>query len=363
MPGRPAVNMKDLAREAGVSVASVSRALSDAPGVSSSTRRRIKELAASMSYTVSPDASRLKRGSRNRVAVVVRDIAHWAYSSMLQGIMGSLRNADLDVLLYQVRTEQERRRFFEQLPARRQVDAVIVIAFPISDEERQCLELMDAAVVIAGGRLGDYPSVHIDDVAAAQQATNHLILAGHERIGMINAGGDWSLPYSQPADRLHGFTTAMEAAGLSVIPELIVEAPWGRTGGAEGMNRLLSIAPPPTAVFAFSDEVAIGALRSLRRAAVTVPSGMSVVGIDDHPMAELSDLTTVHQAAEGQGARAGQLLLDILGDNAAPGTQITTPTHLVVRGTTAPPRPKRPQPADDSPRHIYASTEIDRKWG
>jgi DNA-binding LacI/PurR family transcriptional regulator len=331
--------MTDLAREAGVSIASVSRALSDAPGVSEPTRRRIRALAAQLGYTVSPAASSLKRGTTNRVAVVVRHLSFWFYASMVQGIMTSLRNADLDVLLYQVETEQERQRFFDELPARRQVDALIVVAFPISDEERERLSLMDVAVVIAGGALGDYPHVRIDDVAAARQAVNHLLLAGHERIGMLNADGDWSLAYSPPIDRARGFTSAMTSAGLEVAPELVVEVPWGANGGADGMDRLLSLDPPPTAVFAFSDEVAIGALRSLRRAAVPVPAGMSLVGIDDHPMAELSDLTTVRQPVLEQGAAAGRLVLDLLRGNEPDTVHVTLPTSLVIRGTTAAPRP------------------------
>jgi len=330
--------MADLARKAGVSIASVSRALSDAPGVSEETRRHIRGLCSEMGYTVSPDASRLKRGTTGRVAVVVRHLDFWFYSSMLQGIMSSLRNAELDVLLYQVATEQERRRFFEDLPARRQVEALIVVAFPISEEELRRLDLMGVAVVIAGGAFGDHPHVRIDDVVAARQAVNHLILAGHERIAMINAVSDWTLEYAPPVDRRRGFAAAMSDAGIAVPPELVVEVPWGTTGGVEGMNRLLSLDPPPTAVFAFSDEVAIGAMRSLRRAAVPVPAGMSVVGIDDHPMAELSDLTTVRQPVQEQGARAGQLVLDLLQGLPMATTQITLPTNLVIRGTSASPR-------------------------
>ena len=103
------------------------------------------------------------------------------------------------------------------------------------------------------------------------------------------------------------------------------------------MDRLLSLREPPTAVFAYSDEVAMGALRSLRRAHVAVPDQMSIIGVDDHPMAELIDLTTVHQPVEAQGAIAGQMVLDLLHGRTSPDRQITVPTYLVVRGSTAPP--------------------------
>jgi DNA-binding LacI/PurR family transcriptional regulator len=103
------------------------------------------------------------------------------------------------------------------------------------------------------------------------------------------------------------------------------------------MDRLLRLQRPPTAVFAYSDEVAAGALRSLRRAHVAVPEQMSIIGVDNHPIAELLDLTTVHQPVEAQGAAAGQMLVDIIEGRTPSQQQLVLPTHLVVRSTTAPP--------------------------
>lgn len=337
MAKRTSLNMADLAERAGVSIATVSRALSGAPGVSAGTRARIKGLAEELSYAVSPDAARLARGSTGRVAVVTADVARWFYASMLEGIVTALHAADVDVLLYEVREERERRRFFEDLPARRQVDALIIIAFPISEDERRRLDLMGVTVVMAGGTLGDYPHVRIDDVAAGRQATTHLVMAGHERIGMINARGHWSLEYAAPNDRFRGFRDALTDADLPVIDELVVNPLWGSAGGAEGMARLLSVPSPPTAVVTFSDEVAFGALRTLRRAAVPVPYALSLVGIDDHAMAEVVDLTTVHQPVTEQGMAAGRLALSMIQGDAVDDVHLTLPTQLVVRGTTGPP--------------------------
>ncbi|MFI5908563.1 LacI family DNA-binding transcriptional regulator [Dactylosporangium sp. NPDC051541] len=332
-----ALNMADLAERAGVSIATVSRALSGAPGVSEETRRRIKSLAEDLSYTVSPDAARLARGSNGRVAVVTPDVAHWFYAAMLDGIVTSLRGTDLDVLLYEVKEERERRRFFEELPARRQVDALILIALPISDDERRRLDLMGVTVVMAGGTLADHPHVRIDDVAAGRQATTQLIRAGHERIAMINSHGTWSLEYAAPSARLRGFTSALEEAGLALPPQYVVHKRWGSHGGVEGMNELLSLPSPPTGVVTFSDEVAFGALRTLRRAGVPIPHTMSVVGIDDHHLADMFDLSTVHQPVTRQGVAAGELARSILQDGDAETRHVTLPTRVVARGTTAPP--------------------------
>ncbi|KQR16025.1 LacI family DNA-binding transcriptional regulator [Cellulomonas sp. Leaf334] len=338
MPPKGSLNMADLAERAGVSIATVSRALSGATGVSDATRERIRTLAQDLSYTVSPDAARLARGSNGRIAVVTPDVAHWFYASMLDGIVTALHDSDLDVLLYEVQEERERRRFFDDLPARRQVDALVLIALPISDDERRRLDLMGVPVVMAGGVLGEHPHVRIDDEAAGRQAAAHLVHAGHERIAMINAKGHWTLEYAAPGARVRGFRSALEEAGLSVDPALMLLEPWGSTGGAEGMSRLLDLPQPPTAVVAFSDEMAFGALRTLRRAAVPVPDAVSVVGIDDHAVSEMLDLTTVHQPVVDQGRAAGNLVRQVVHEDSVPSPHLTLPTQLIVRGTTAPPR-------------------------
>ncbi|MBM2620320.1 LacI family DNA-binding transcriptional regulator [Actinoplanes sp. LDG1-06] len=332
-----ALNMADLAERAGVSIATVSRALSGAPGVSEETRRKIRLLADDLSYAVSPDAARLARGSSGRVAVVTPDVSHWFYAAMLDGIVTGLRGTDLDVLLYEVKQERERRRFFSELPARRQVDALILVALPISDDERRRLDLMGVTVVMAGGTLGDHPHVRIDDVEAGRQATAQLVRAGHTRIAMINSTGTWSLEYAAPGARLRGFTGVLEEAGLEVRPELVVHRHWGSHGGVEGMSELLSLPEPPTGVVAFSDEVAFGALRTLRRAGVAVPYTMSVVGIDDHHLADMFDLTTVRQPVTQQGKVAGQLVHQILQKGDIRSPHVTLPTQVVARGTIGPP--------------------------
>ncbi len=149
-------------------------------------------------------------------------------------------------------------------------------------------------------------------------------------------------PYAPPVDRLRGYRTALADAGQEFDPQLVVDLPWHTTMGAEGMDRLLSAERPPTAVFAFCDEVAVGALRSLRRAGIPVPQAVSVIGIDDHPMADLWELTTVRQPIEEQGVRAARMALALLAGDAPADRHLKVATHLVIRGTTAPPGQDRP---------------------
>jgi len=328
--------MADVARRAGVSTSTVSRALRGMPGVSEPQRRRIQEIADELSYVISPEASRLSRGATGRVAVLVPTIGRWYFSTMLAGIEGTLRDADLDVLIYHVGGALDRQRFFHELPVRRKADAAIVISLPVPDEEAARLDLLGVQVVVAGGQIRDYPHVRIDDNQAAEQAVGHLAGLGHRRIGMIRThDGEGRL---WPADlaRTQGYVNALARAGIASDPDMLVTVPFGMHGGMEAVRQLHGLARPPTALFCHSDEVAFGALRALRLAGVEVPMQCSVVGVDDHPMAELFDLTTVRQPVERQGRIAGEMILELLANGGLAQPIRVVPTELVVRDSSAP---------------------------
>jgi LacI family transcriptional regulator, repressor for deo operon, udp, cdd, tsx, nupC, and nupG len=323
---------------AGVSLATASRALNNAYGVAPATRRRVLEVAERAQYVVSPEASHLARRTTRRVALVVPHIERWFFGAMVGGLEAVLSDAGLDVLLYHIDGAEDRRRFFEQLPARRKVDAVVVVAFPFEERERERLELMGVTIVAAGGQNASYPHVCIDDEIAGRQAVNHLLQLRHRRVAMIEAVDPdppaW--PSGRPR-RSDAYYAALKEAGIPIDEQLVITVDWGGAQGAEAMAQLLSLQEPPTAVYAHSDEVALGAMRTIRRAGLRVPDDVSVIGIDDHPLAELVDLTTVRQPVREQGVLTAQMLLALLrGDDV--DRAVTMPTQLVVRGSTGPPR-------------------------
>lgn len=339
------VTLADVARRAGVSAATASRALSDHPHVAPATRARVRAAAAELDYVVSPEASRLAGRATGRVAVVVPHLARWFFGELLEGLEAVLRAAALDVLLFRVGDAEERRAFFEKLPARRKVDAVVVLAFPVDDRERRRLDLLGVGIVAAGGSFAPYPSVGIDDHAAGRQAVDHLVHLGHRRIGMI-AAIDPEPQGTQTRARTAAYAAALRDAGLTPDPELLVQVDWGAEGGAEGMARLLGVRDPPSAVYAHSDEVALGAARTLRRAGLRVPQDVSLIGIDDHPLAALTDLTTVAQPVREQGRMAGRMVVAVLRGEDSPRS-VTLPTRLVPRGSTGPPRVRTAHPSAD----------------
>lgn len=327
--------MADVARAAGVSLATASRALSGANGVAPATRARVLQAAESLSYVVSPEASTLKGGRTGRIAVIAPHVSRWFFGEMLEGAESVFRAEGLDVLLYVIGDPDDRREFFSRLPARRKVDAVLVIGIPVTQTERERLALMGVGIVAGGGQYSPYPYVSIDDEGAGRQAVDHLLYLGHRRIAMIDAIDPYATEW--PIDgRALAYTTALVDAGIPLDEDLFVRVPWGANDGARAMERLLSLRQPPTAVLAHSDELAFGALRTLRRAGVRVPDDISVMGIDDHPLAEQTDLTSIHQDVRRQGEVAGAKLVSLLrGERIEQATIL--PTRLVPRGSTGPP--------------------------
>lgn len=334
---RSEINMADVARRANVSVATVSRALRGLPGVGEATRARILEIAEELAYVISPEASRLSSGQTGRVGVVVPATQIWFYGEMLAAIERRLREADLDVLLYQVSDEEVRKSFFRDLPTRRKVDAVVLIALPLPQGEVDRLDHLGVEVVVAGGRVRDFPYVEVDDRAIARTAVEHLVGLGHERIALIRATSYGEIHWAPDVLRLEGYLMALSAAGIVDRSEYVVSVPFTPHDGAAGAEELMALPEPPTAILCFSDEIAIGAMEAVRRAGLRVPEDVSIVGIDDHPFAAVMGLTTIRQDVDAQGEAAANMALRRL--DHAPVDNLVIPHELIIRTSTAPPHP------------------------
>lgn len=332
----PEVNMEDVARRAGVSIATVSRALRGVAGVSPRTRDKVLAAAEELSYVVSPAASSLSGGATGRVAVVVPQLDSWFSSTMMAAIESTVRGGERDVLLFQVEGREQRSRFFRELPTRRKADAVVLVSLPLEAEEEQRLELIGVHVVVAGSRLRDYPHVEVDDVAIARCAVEHLVALGHTRIAMIRTSDTEGAHWTSDLHRGQGYAEVMAAHGLGE-PFVVTEA-YGVHAGARGMARLLDDPEPPTAVFCYSDDIAVSAYRELVRRGLRVPEDVSLIGVDGNPLAEVFDLTTVDQQAAEQARIAGEMTLRLLAGETLEDTARLVDFRLVERGSTAPPR-------------------------
>lgn len=329
----------DVAREAGVSVATVSRALRGLPNVAPTTRERVEAAAARLHYVADPHAARLATRRSATVGVVVPALGRWYYAQLFAAIEAVLDAAGYDVLPYTVADRDARTRFLTTLPFRKRVDALIVVDTSFADPAWARVREAVGTVVTVGAPHADGVALTIDDAGAARDATEHLLALGHVRVGVL-AGDDGVGGSGGAPARVRGYRDALAARSLPYRPELVVSCPPGVAGGHAAMARLLALPEPPTAVFATSDETAIGGLWAAREAGRSVPRDLSVVGFDDHDVAAPLDLTTVRQDVQQQGEAAARAVLERLGDRegTVPAPRlIGLPARLVVRGSTGPP--------------------------
>ena len=337
-------SIHDLARETGVSTATVSRALRGLPRVSEETRTKVLDAAVRLGYVPSPHAVGLASGGRTRtVAIVVLFVTRWYFATVVHGAEQVLRQQGYDVLLYNIGGDpQARRRVLLTGMVTKRADALIVVGLGPTPEEVLWLSRHGMPVATIGARVRTWPSVRVDDVGVARTAMGHLLDLGHRRIAYVGQLDDDGLELATPRERRQGYREALEAAGIAFDPALEVEGHFTTEGGHDAGERLLAMPDPPTAVFCASDEMAFGVMHAAREAGVRVPEDLSVVGVDDHELAQWLGLTSVRQPVVQQGRVAARQVLSLLhpedhgdGHDSTVAEHVEVPTELVVRRSTA----------------------------
>ena len=320
----------EVARHAGVGVATVSRVLNGSPAVREQTRQRVHDAIAELGYAPNPAARALSTGRTLSVGVVAPFFTRPSVIERLRGISHVLAGAGYRMMLFDVERPGQDSESFRTLPGG--LDGLLSISLcpPATDLERFAAAGMPVVLV-------DYPherlpSVHTDDVEGGRLATEHLLAIGHERIAFL---GDFEHNYHgfiSSASRRAGYQQALAAAGLDVDPALVRRASHGREQAADLTRALLEQPDPPTAIFAASDTQAIGVLEAADELGASVPGDLAVVGYDDIEVARYAGLTTVAQPLEESGATGANLLLAALEGAVITGRQL--PLRLVVRGST-----------------------------
>ncbi|MCJ1686536.1 LacI family DNA-binding transcriptional regulator [Rathayibacter sp. VKM Ac-2927] len=343
MPG-----IEEVAELAGVSKATVSRALSGRGYVSAGTKQRVEHAASSLGYVVSANASSLVTGRSNNVAVIIPVINQWFFGGIIEGIERALLAAGYDLLLYNIDKHHDARRsVFEYYLVRKRVDAIVAVTLEISPDETEALLALGKPIVGIGDSLPGIPTFSIDDVAAARLATEHLLSLGHERIVHIGGLAEEEMDFHVHTKRHEGFSQALAAAGLEREAGHFVPTRFDIPGGHRAGRQVLGDPRArPTAIFAASDEIGIGIILAARELGLSVPEDVSIIGIDDHPLAELFGLSSIRQDPRQQGELAVALVLEALaaiarGEAPPPARHTTIPASLVIRTSTSAPRGAR----------------------
>lgn len=336
---RERATIEDVAAAAGVSVATVSRALRNLPNVAASTRERVQGIATDLGYRADPLATRLATGRTRTIGVVVPFLNTWYFSNVVAGVEAVCTDAGYDTLVICVGSAEQRHRLITDADGTlRRIDGIVLVDLACTEGQLRTLADHGLDIVSVGPHSALFPSVGIDDVAVGRIAAQHLLDLGHRRIGVIRGQASDPFEFEVPKHRLDGIQRACRDAGVAVDDALSMSGNFSIAGGYEATLAMLGTDHPPTAVLALSDEMAIGAVHAARKLGVGVPGDLSIIGIDDHEMSIVIDLTTVRQVVSDRGAHAARLLLDRLGGASRTPLRVNGAIELVVRGTTAPPR-------------------------
>jgi LacI family transcriptional regulator, galactose operon repressor len=336
-------SLRDIAEVAGVSVNTVSRALTGKPDVNAETRARVQALAQELGYMPNLLARSLLRGRSWLVGLVVTDCTNPFYAGLIRAAETTLSRKGYGVLLATSNEDSGKENRALTILQEHRVDGILLTAVDIGAEHVQRLLSGRTPVVLLGRRDPAYagPFVGTDNVAGAERILRFLIGEGHTRIAHI-ARADGA---TSAGERLAGYRNGLTEAGIGYDGRMVFSAVPTLEGGETAANWLLGLSPAPTAVFAYNDSQAIGLMRALQDRGKRIPDDYSIVGFDDIQISRLISpgLTTVAQPVDEIGTRGAEMLVDFIDGNRAPAPMLLQP-QLV----------KRQSAASISPRSAYS---------
>lgn len=337
-----AVTIYDVAKAAGVGIGTVSRVLNDNANVSAQTRRKVLDAIESLGYKPNFMARNLSRAQLRTVGVVLSYLTNPFQVAVLQGIEQTLSQAEIDLIIFNLDSQDRRNALLESLSEGRRSDGLIVISFSLPTTFIDRFRRYNIPVVVTDNQDAHLPSVFVDNIYGGYLATSHLIDLGHRRIAYIQDhfkapnGPDGNWP---GLDRRRGYTKALIEAGIELDLNLILEGDGhSRRRGWEAANVLLSRAEPPTAIFAASDMLALGVMEYAQSQAIRIPQDLALVGFDDIELASFAGLTTVRQPMHQMGSEAARMVIDLMNGKTLTEQYRELSLELIVRNSSGTPQ-------------------------
>ena len=328
--------IRDVARHANVSIATVSRVLNDYPGVSDKTREAVRGTIEALGYTPNPIARQLSIGRTLTIGVILPYFHLPSYIERLRGVQEVLASSEYDLVIFTIDNPEQRNAYFQDLSNKSRVDGMLIVSLPPNNLQADNLSNSRIPTVLIDSEHAELCCIVADDLAGGRAATRHLIELGHTRIGFLTDFMD--TPY-HPAMRLRysGYREELKKAGIRFEPHYLADGARGRTNARIMAHNLLAQPDPPTAIFAASDTQALGILDAADSLEIKVPEELSVIGYDNIRDSIYSNLTTIDQKLYDSGVIGAQMLLELLGNRIDPPCKRFVEINLVERGTTAPP--------------------------
>ncbi|MEM8487463.1 MAG: LacI family DNA-binding transcriptional regulator [Bacteroidota bacterium] len=327
------ITIYDIAAQAKVSIATVSRAFNNSNRVSPKTRDRVFAVAKTLGYHPNALARNLARQQSNLVSAVIPMMTSYFYLEVLQGVQTRIAKTEYDLLVYSAPELEDVEGLLQSALTRGKSEGVLLFSSPMDSGRVEMLKSREQPVVLVDQNHPDFDSVSIDNEEGGFWATEHLLSQGYKRLAMIMANR-----VSVPAmKRAEGFRIAHQKAGMAVDEQLVVEnddpAFHGYTeeAGYKAMGSLLEHHTPPDAVFATSDIQALGAKRAIEDAGLVVGRDIGLIGFDDIMISRYVGLSTLRQPMFDMGAKAAELLLQRFAEPTAPVTQTVFSPELVER--------------------------------
>ncbi len=335
------VTIYDIAQEAGVSIATVSRVFNNSRRVSEENRQKVSAVAERLGYQPHVSAQNLARRKPNLVAAVIPMLTTYFFIEVMRGMQDELAKCEYDLIVFSAPALDDLDAQLERALQKGMAAGVLVFSTPLTLARTERLRTSELPVVLVDSFHPEFDSIYIDNEQGGYVATQHLIEQGFERIGLILAN-----PVSVPAaDRRRGYERALREAGQSCAEARIVASDddhqhgYTEEAGYAGMRTLLCKRPRPDAVFVASDIQALGALRAVQEAGLRVPDDIALIGFDDIRISSYVGLTTLRQPMYEMGKLAVEKLLLRLQSMDYPTSHTVFAPRLVVRATTGAPLP------------------------
>lgn len=333
-----APKIKDVAKSAGVSVTTVSRVLNGEKYVKDDLKARVKRAIEELGYTPSHIARSLVRKKTNLIGVIVPDVTSSFYSTILSNIEKTASLNDYNLVVCNIIEDTDKELKYLQVFKEMRVDGIIIMHEKLNDEIRELIHKLDIPIIFSSVKPTDqkFVSVIIDDYIAANDATRYLIELGHERIGFI--GGDMR-DVTSGQNRYVGYSHALADCNIKIVDDYIRFGDYKTHSGYELMKEILMCEPRPTAVFAVSDDMAVGAMNCIHDHGLKVPDDLSVIGFDGSQLTELvrPRLSSMEQPIQEMGKVTVDVLLDLIaGKEVSPQEDVILKHKLVVRDSCKP---------------------------
>lgn len=331
------VTLVEVAKLAGVSVMTASRAITGEGYASEETRQKVQKAAKQLGYTPNAVARMMKGGKTNVIGMVVNDLSSAVVNRFLSALSEEVRKVGMDLFIYNSLGDMgggKGQRLSQMLHGL--WDGLVYVLPRMTDDYLETLEKSTSPVILINyfRHTTTLPVVCGDNLNGSRDAVSHLLELGHQRIGFIRGNG-----YTGQSDlRERGYVEALEQAGLTLDPGLIYQGDFSEQSGMDGGRYLLELAQAPTAIFAASDAMAQGAMNAIREKGLRIPEDISVIGFDDIPSAALMQpaLTTLRHPFEAMAQATIQELVKRIRDEPGRRQRIEFPSEFVVRGSTGP---------------------------